>query len=706
MSRAGLGTAMGVLLTAGLIAAAAVAAPVPPGTKPAAKPATAVAPAATAPRPAGKPAPAVAPAATAPRPAGKPAAKPATATPRTSTAAPAPPAPKLAGKPASTDPLWLIARAEDERRWSDGVLARFLAGPDPALRARAVLAVGRLQDTATVANLLPLLRDPDARVRSEAVFALGQIGDRRAREPLERMLPGTDPELADLAIEALGKLGDRASTPLVAGFLRDPSPRLRGEAAVALWRLADSSAIERLIEHTDDPDPEVRWRVLWALERVVAPERIDLIAALHLEDAEWLTRAYAARTLGRQKSPRATAYLLQRLGDPHPGVVVNAITALQSIGDTASVLTIRLLTGSLSHPHPYVRVTAATALAERFAWVRADSLAQRAALDSLASRLNDPDAATRGAAARALIARRGEVALPLVEPLLDDGSIYTRVAVVRALSLLPAPRASAMLLARLRPGTPLAERMAAAEELGTLKLRTLALPLREALSDTALLVVASAASALADLGDSASVPRLTRAYAERAGDADADARISIRDALRTLAGRGFTDSLERAHPPRNAAAPPVPADFAQPPTVKGAVLHTSAGDITWSFYVNEAPQTVRNFVRLAEAGYFDGLAIHRVVPNFVIQDGDPTGTGSGGPGYTIRCEYNRLRYDADMVGMALSGKDTGGSQWFITHSPQPRLDGRYTIFARVTAGMDVVWRVVQGDRVLKVDILR
>jgi len=140
--------------------------------------------------------------------------------------------------------------------------------------------------------------------------------------------------------------------------------------------------------------------------------------------------------------------------------------------------------------------------------------------------------------------------------------------------------------------------------------------------------------------------------------------------------------------------------------VTGAVLHTTAGDITWSFYVNEAPETVRNFKRLAEAGYFDGLMIHRVVPNFVIQDGDPTGTGSGGPGYSIRCEYNRLRYEAGMVGMALSGKDTGGSQWFITHSPQPRLDGRYTIFARVTAGRDVVWRVAQGDRVLKVDILR
>ena len=97
---------------------------------------------------------------------------------------------------------------------------------------------------------------------------------------------------------------------------------------------------------------------------------------------------------------------------------------------------------------------------------------------------------------------------------------------------------------------------------------------------------------------------------------------------------------------------------------------------------------------------------HRVVPDFVIQDGDPTGTGSGGPGYTIRCEYNRIRYQAGMVGMALSGKDTGGSQWFITESPQPHLDGRYTIFARVLRGMDVVRNIVQGDRLLDVRILK
>ena len=126
----------------------------------------------------------------------------------------------------------------------------------------------------------------------------------------------------------------------------------------------------------------------------------------------------------------------------------------------------------------------------------------------------------------------------------------------------------------------------------------------------------------------------------------------------------------------------------------------------WEFLTRDAQQTVRNFVTLAQKGYFDSLRVHRVVPDFVIQDGDPTGTGTGGPGYTIRCEYNQHRYEAGMVGMALSGKDPGGSQWFITLSPQPHLNGRYTIFARLTRGLDVAKRMTQGTQVHRVELLK
>jgi len=137
-----------------------------------------------------------------------------------------------------------------------------------------------------------------------------------------------------------------------------------------------------------------------------------------------------------------------------------------------------------------------------------------------------------------------------------------------------------------------------------------------------------------------------------------------------------------------------------------AVLTTEKGTFTIVFNPEEAPLTVDNWVKLARSGYFNGLEVHRVVPNFVMQDGDPRGDGNGGPGWSIRCEVNMLGYDRGAVGMALSGKDTGGSQWFVTHSPQPHLDGGYTVFGHVDeTGMKVVDNIVRGDKILKVTIV-
>src|SRR4029453_9908210 len=118
----------------------------------------------------------------------------------------------------------------------------------------------------------------------------------------------------------------------------------------------------------------------------------------------------------------------------------------------------------------------------------------------------------------------------------------------------------------------------------------------------------------------------------------------------------------------------------------------------------EAPLTVDNFVQLARRGYFNGISFHRVVPNFVIQGGDPHGDGNGGPGYSILVENKEIPYERGAVGMALSGKDTGGSQWFVTHSPQPHLDGGYTVFGNVIAGMDVVDSIVRGDVIRSITI--
>ena len=135
-----------------------------------------------------------------------------------------------------------------------------------------------------------------------------------------------------------------------------------------------------------------------------------------------------------------------------------------------------------------------------------------------------------------------------------------------------------------------------------------------------------------------------------------------------------------------------------------AFLHTRHGTIEIHLDVVEAPLTTASFVALARAGFYDGLVFHRVEPGFVVQGGCPRGDGNGGPGYALRCEITRRPYGRGAVGMALSGKDTGGSQFFITLSPQPHLDGGYTLFGQVVAGMDAVDRIRPGDVIERVEV--
>ncbi|MGQ9613691.1 MAG: peptidylprolyl isomerase [Chloroflexus sp.] len=135
-------------------------------------------------------------------------------------------------------------------------------------------------------------------------------------------------------------------------------------------------------------------------------------------------------------------------------------------------------------------------------------------------------------------------------------------------------------------------------------------------------------------------------------------------------------------------------------------METTHGTIELDLYPQHAPLTVNNFVFLVREGFYDGLTFHRVIKDFVIQGGDPTGRGSGGPGYRFRDEVvgNPLTHEAGVISMANAGPNTNGSQFFITHTPQPHLNGRHTVFGRVVAGMDVVYAIKQGDKMTKVTV--
>ncbi len=135
-------------------------------------------------------------------------------------------------------------------------------------------------------------------------------------------------------------------------------------------------------------------------------------------------------------------------------------------------------------------------------------------------------------------------------------------------------------------------------------------------------------------------------------------------------------------------------------------METDKGEIQLELYPQHAPKTVNNFVFLSRQGFYDGVTFHRVIANFVIQGGDPTGTGSGGPGYRFEDETkgNPLRHETGAISMANAGPGTNGSQFFIAHSPQAHLDGRHTVFGKVVEGQDVVDAIRQGDRMVKVEI--
>ncbi|MCM3730553.1 peptidylprolyl isomerase [Fictibacillus nanhaiensis] len=139
---------------------------------------------------------------------------------------------------------------------------------------------------------------------------------------------------------------------------------------------------------------------------------------------------------------------------------------------------------------------------------------------------------------------------------------------------------------------------------------------------------------------------------------------------------------------------------------KGSIEFENGEKILFDLYQEDAPGTVENFEKLANEGFYNGVTFHRVIPGFVAQGGDPTGTGAGGPGYSIPCETegNPHKHVAGSLSMAHAGRDTGGSQFFIVHEPQPHLNGVHTVFGQVTEGMDTVLRINQGDVMKEVKV--
>jgi cyclophilin family peptidyl-prolyl cis-trans isomerase/HEAT repeat protein len=622
-------------------------------------------------------------------------------------------------------------------------LILLLGDEEARIRRRAALAIGRVGLADAVPSLVKVLQaDLDAEVRQMAAFALGLIADRSAVEPLRAALADAAPLVAGRAAEALGLIGDADAAPAIgklvaahvgaAAKLSADESGSRLDAAADAFRLgvyalARLKAYEPLAASVLSPDGQARtqwWPVAYALQRVEDKRAVPALLALARSESSY-TKAFAIKGLGALKAAAAVPLLLPLI-DPAratSGPVIEAVRALGRIADerAAEPLVKFVYTRDL---HPMARAEGLSALGETPGAVSPDAfvdfLGDRspavriAALQALAKRDEetflivlsglDPDShwSVRAALATILGTKDPEKALPRLTPMLSDTDARVIPSVLAAMTKLKAPDMATILVEHLAK-EDVGIRTAAATNIGELKpdrgADLLLGAYKRGEADLVIDTRAAAIEALSKYGAAVAVPVLRAALADK----DWALRVKAAELLRTV-----DSTIETAHAMRPApASKPVSYDSASltTPSVSPHVyIETEKGTIEIELDVLDAPITSANFIELVGKGYFHGLMFHRVVPNFVIQGGDPRGDGEGGPGYTIRDELNQEPYLRGTVGMALAWRDTGGSQFFITHSPQPHLDARYTVFGRVVAGMEVVDAVAQGDVIKSVRV--
>jgi cyclophilin family peptidyl-prolyl cis-trans isomerase/HEAT repeat protein len=618
----------------------------------------------------------------------------------------------------------------------NALLATLKETKEPLLRARAVEALGK------IAAALPKEQEARARELGGAIIDALNLEARRgsAQDRLTILL----------GLTAALRAKPANAGPIAAEFLLSSDTRIRADAANTLARLRlkdGNDQLRRLL--VSDPDPIVRANAARVLGATEDKDSFDQLMDRMRNDNDPRVRVSAIRTFASLKDPRITSPLMQR-GDTllfavtlardardsatpsaHPAAanelleIATALGRVRQNSNDESVIAwlrkLRTVTGPGSpeveiaiariHPASYLAQLGTSSSAKRKAqetilidWREASSVAQGlgeiAALpDSTKENKSSREQAedilramldyrNSGLAINTLIAVHSEYAIPDV---------------LRAYAAFK-PKDLADVLRKHLKEPDVIVRGTAAELLGEL-------PPHET-NTSALVAALPVALADKELNDAALaiLDALAKQKSAKANEAVKTALGSNdylirRRAVALLKTNGVGDFSNRIGTvqTRNTSADYERAIARMGKQVTARVT-TDKGSFTINLLPDDATLNVDNFIQLAKRKYFNGITVHRVVPNFVIQDGDPRGDGNGGPGYQIRCEINEVPYERGAVGMALSGKDTGGSQWFVTHSPQPHLDGGYTVFGNVVAGMDTVDAIVRGDLIRSIVI--
>jgi cyclophilin family peptidyl-prolyl cis-trans isomerase/HEAT repeat protein len=649
-----------------------------------------------------------------------------------------------------------------ERRLDLPMLTHWSQHHNPNIRLKAVETLGILQDTLLVDLLADHLHDAEPQIRSAAIFGLGQLFHPAAEAPLLAALQDSmlAPHRAEI-LTALGKCGTATAANTIAEMLPQIDTTLQKTAIMALAIMGYRGVFaETFPTHLSvlvhDNSAELRWRAAYALYRIGALRSFGDLEWAATMAPDSLSRFYGLKGLQRLINLTATPAYREKsdgpeyrrleqhmrsrqfknriaalLDDPH---FFNVVAALQILGDMQDATYLPNILSLTDHPHPQISYTALQTArrfknrtTERFFenlaqsdrdWrLRGEALialaviapekafqliakqAQTAiwpqtyylivALDSIKSAnptrplsveteatqllealSNSDQPAQSTLAVEALIGRNMPPGIDFFVAKLREGDIAQTTIIANYIALMEPPRPSQFI----EPLMEVAKNFEAPKDLEAIQAIIVAL-------------------------DSLKSEKARPLFEQYANSPFTPIRLSAQKALSRITGEPVIADISGGSQGLRTDFPPL-----SPDSTYFAVIQSEAGTFRMRLLTDVAPVTCANFRYLAKTGYFDGILVHRVVPAFVMQTGDPRGDGWGGPGYAIPCEYNPHPYRRGTVGMALAGKDTGGSQWFVAHLPQPHLDGRYTVFGAVTDGMNVVDRVQKFDRIITINI--
>ncbi len=668
-----------------------------------------------------------------------------------------------------------ILTFQDQRSLGDGRLLSYLTSADANLRYRAAIALANLQDSTTIAALMPLLDDSEPNVRAAAAFALGQIGSPTPQGSLlARLKTEAVPQVLARVLEALGKIGDEQALDEVAAYheprevsgdlaisiarfalrgvkdersvwrcfdlVGNERPEVRWRALYALWRSAPhglidielAKRVEAFTKLAADPDVDVRMNLVILLGKLTSSDALDLLRAA--QEAErgpksWQVQVQLVRSLAAfaPANPELLGEFPEFLNSANDDVAIAALQALgglpsesiQSSEDSTKIKEVLLRLASTKNPGAeMVRGEAFVDLGKFFP----EEFVARSFLSA-----QDLSIREKSKAIEAVSLIPSGRSLSIIVNALDDPSARIAMTAWDVLRRVLTP----LVLSKIRAGDPdwadahntLYHKTMSALNRGDMAITYL---VANALADTTYFGIFEASGQLDSL-----VLALDTAYSRLSAPVDVEAMQNVLAAMGNISDARFIPTLQKAlqDPDRTVATvaaaalghitnqnyssripkatKPLYTDYdwdtlesLKPDQV--AVLRTSRGIIRLQLLKEDAPFTVLSFVKLVRKKFYDGLVFHRVVPDFVIQGGDPRGDGWGGPGYAIRSEFSLVGFTRGAVGIASSGKDTEGCQFFITQVPTPHLDGRYTVFAKVIEGQDVVDKIQVGDTITEI----